>query len=74
MANYSYVVPVYYNPMSLETLMKTGEVYKQNYDQLENDYVALQDKANQFKYLSETLPEDSDARKIYEGYANELNT
>ena len=32
----------------------------------------LSQKADTFKYLSETLPEDSKARQIYEGYANGL--
>jgi len=48
--------------------------YKQEYENMEQNYEAIQDKADKFKYLSENLPEDSKARQIYEGYANDLNS
>ena len=49
------------------------EGYKDAYEKAEESYIDLTDKSDKFKYLSETLPEGSKARQIYEGYANELS-
>ena len=46
--------------------------YKEAYEKSEEQYNELSEKADKFKYLSETLPEGSKARELYEGYANDL--
>jgi len=73
MANYSLVVNSTYDPFTFDEMLKPALMYKQEYDALESGYGQIQDKADKFKYLSETLPEGSKARRIYEGYAGELN-
>lgn len=52
MANYAYVIPAYYNPLSLNDMMKGAELYKQAYNDMEEKYMDIADKAGQFKYLS----------------------
>lgn len=72
-SNYSYVIDSTFDPFSFKELVQPLEVYKEAYDAAENQYTALVDKSDAFKSLSETLPEGSKARAIYEGYSNELN-
>lgn len=50
--NYSYVIPAYYNPISLDDMMKAANIYKENYDKMEEQYVDLKNKAGTFAYLS----------------------
>ena len=71
--NYDFVVDSSFQPFSMQELLTPMMMYKEAYEQSENTYNDLTDKADKFKYLSETLPEGSQARRIYEGYANELN-
>lgn len=71
--NYSYVIDSSFKPYSFGELIQPFAIYKDAFEKAEEQYNDLTDKSDQFKYLSETLPEDSQARKIYEGYANELN-
>lgn len=73
MANFSFVVDSSYDPMSLQEMMLPWTMYKEAYDKQEETYLDLINKADKFKYLSETLPENSRARQIYEGYANDLS-
>lgn len=72
-SNYSYVVDSTFDPFSFGELVQPLEVYKEAYKEAEDRYTDLVDKTNTFKYLSETLPEGSKARAIYEGYASELD-
>lgn len=72
-SNYSYVVDSTFDPFSFGELVQPLEVYKEAYKEAEDKYIDLADKSNAFKYLSETLPEGSKARAIYEGYAGELD-
>lgn len=72
MSNYSFVVSSSFHPFSLQEMLVPLEYYKNAYDKADEQYNDLQDKSDAFKYLSETLPEDSKARQIYEGYANGL--
>lgn len=72
-SNYSYVIDSTFDPFSFKELVQPLEVYKDAYEAAETQYTNLADNANTFKYLSESLPEGSKARAIYEGYANELN-
>lgn len=73
MANFSFVVDSSYDPMSLQEMMIPWAMYKESYDKQEETYLDLINKADKFKYLSERLPENSRARQIYEGYANDLS-
>ena len=73
MANFSYVIDSSYNPFSMQEMLVPLTMYKEAYEKSEEQYMDLSDKADKFKYLSKNLPEGSAARKIYEGYAGELN-
>lgn len=71
--NYSFVVDSSFNPLSMQEILQPLAAYKDAYEKSEEAYAELADKSDKFKYLSQTLPEGSNARKIYEGYANELD-
>ena len=71
--NYSFVVDSNFSPFSMQEMLAPLAMYKDAYEKSEEAYTDLTDKADKFKYLSETLPEGSQARRIYEGYANELS-
>ena len=71
--NYDFVIDSTFNPFSMQELLTPFLSYKENFENTEAAYTDLTDKADKFKYLSETLPEGSQARKIYESYASELN-
>lgn len=63
-----------FNPyQSLQEMLVPITAYHEAYDKAEEMYSQLADKAGAFEYLSRTLPEDSAARQIYEGYANDFN-
>ena len=70
--NYSFVIDSHFQPFSLQEMLTPFAMYKDVYEKMEDEYTDLSDKADTFKYLSETLPEDSKARKLYENYANDL--
>lgn len=72
-SNYDFVVDSSFRPYSFGELVQPFAIYKDAYEKAEEQYMDLTDKSDKFKYLSETLPEGSRARQIYEGYANELN-
>ena len=71
--NYSFVVDSSFQPFSMQEMLTPLTMYKDAYDQAEAAYQDLSDKSDEFKYLSETLPKESKARQIYEGYANYLS-
>ena len=71
--NYDFVVDSSFQPFSMQEMLMPFIQYRDAYEKTEAAYEDLADKSNKFKYLSETLPEGSKARKLYEGYANELN-
>lgn len=71
--NFSYVIDSSFQPFSMQELLTPFVMYKDAYEKTEEAYNDLSSKADKFKYLSETLPEGSKGRQIYEGYANELN-
>lgn len=73
MANYDFVVDSSFKPFSLQEMLVPYTAYKDAFEKTEEAYIDLSDKSDKFKYLSETLPEGSKARKIYEGYANDLS-
>lgn len=72
--NYSFIVDSTFQPFTMQEMLTPLAMYKDVYEKSEEAYTDLTDKADKFKYLSETLPEGSRARQIYEGYANELNS
>ena len=71
--NYDFVVDSSFKPFSMQEMLVPLQLYKEEYDKTEAAYETLADKSDQFRYLSETLPEGSRARQLYEGYANELD-
>lgn len=72
MANFSYVIDSTFQPFTMQEMLVPFSAYKEAFDKTEKAYMDLSDKSDKFKYLSETLPEGSKARKLYEGYANDL--
>lgn len=72
MANYNFVVDSSFNPFSMQEMLVPFSAYKDAFEKSEEQYDTLSQGADKFKYLSETLPEGSKARQIYEGYANDL--
>ncbi len=73
MANYSFVIDSSFQPFSMQEMLVPFSAYKDAFEKSEEQYDTLAQSADKFKYLSETLPEGSKARQIYEGYANELS-
>lgn len=74
MSNYAFVVDSSYKPFSLQEMLVPFTAYKEEFEKAEAAYTDLTDKADKFKYLSETLPEGSKARQLYEGYADNLKS
>ena len=72
MPDYSFVVSPSFNPFSMQEMLVPFSAYKNAFEKSEEQYDTLSQGADKFKYLSETLPEGSKARQIYEGYANDL--
>ena len=72
MPDYSFVVSPLFNPFSMQEMLVPFSAYKDAFEKSEEQYDTLSQGADKFKYLSETLPEGSKARQIYEGYANDL--
>ena len=72
MPDYSFVVSPSFNPFSMQEMLVPLSAYKDAFEKSEEQYDTLSQGADKFKYLSETLPEGSKARQIYEGYANDL--
>ena len=72
MPDYSFVVSPSFNPFNMQEMLVPFSAYKDAFEKSEEQYDTLTQGADKFKYLSETLPEGSKARQIYEGYANDL--
>lgn len=72
MPNYAFTVDSTFQPFSMQEMLIPFSAYKDAFEKSEEQYNELSQNADKFKYLSDTLPEDSKARKIYEGYANDL--
>lgn len=70
--DYSFIIDSSFQPFSMQEMLVPFSAYKDAYEKSEEQYNDLSDKSDKFKYLSETLPEGSKARKLYEGYANDL--
>ena len=74
MANYNFVIDSHFKPFSFQELVAPFLLYKDAYDKAEEKYYQMADRSNKFKYLREILPADSRARRIYEGFANDLKS
>ena len=72
-SNYSFVIDSSFQPYSFQEMLQPYLLYKQEYEKQEAAADELARGANKFKYLSETLPEGSRSKEIYENYANELS-
>lgn len=72
MPNYGFVIDSSFSPFTMQEMLVPFTAYKDSFEKTEEAYNDLSDKSDKFKYLSETLPEGSKARDIYEGYANDL--
>lgn len=70
--DYSFIIDSTFQPFSMQEMLVPFSAYKDAFEKSEEQYNDLSDKSDKFKYLSETLPEGSKARKLYEGYANDL--
>lgn len=70
--NFSFVADSSFRPYTMDEMLKPITMYENAYEKAEEAYIDLSNKAGMFKYLSETLPENSKARQIYEGYSDEL--
>ena len=70
--NYNFVIDSSFSPLTMQEMLVPFNTYKEVFENTEKVYDDLQQKADTFKYLSTTLPEGSEARKMYEGYANDL--
>lgn len=73
MANYNYIVDASFQPFSMQEMLVPFTAYKEAFEKSEDAYDKLSE-ADDFKYLSKTLPEGSAARALYEGYANDLHS
>lgn len=71
--DYSFVIDSSFQPFSMQEMLVPFTMYKDAYEKTEEAYNDLSDKSDKFRYLSETLPEGSKARQLYEGYANDLS-
>lgn len=74
MSDYSFVIDSTFKPFSLQEMLVPFSAYKDAYEKADETYIDLTTKSDTFKYLSKKLPKDSEARKIYEGYANDLKS
>ena len=72
MPNYNFVINSSFQPFTMQEMLTPLLAYKDVFEKTEESYNDLSDKSDKFKYLSETLPEGSKARQLYEGYAGEL--
>lgn len=70
--NFDFVINSSFKPFSMEEMLTPFVQYRDAFEKTEAAYIDLAEKADAFKYLSESLPEGSKGRQIYEGYAGEL--
>ena len=74
MADYSYLTnTANFKPFSMQEMLTPFLMYKDEYEKAENSTEELS-KADEFKYLDETLPEESKARKRYDNFSKDLRS
>ena len=71
---YDFVVDNSFTPFTMQEMLVPFSAYKEEYEKEEEAYNQLTEKADTFKYLAKRLESnpDSEAAKIYKGYADEL--
>ena len=70
--NFSYVIDSSFNPFSFNEMLAPFQMYKQEYEKQEervNDRIKA---AGKFAYLADITDNDDPAKKIYQGYVNDL--
>ena len=72
--DFGFVIDSSFKPYSFQEMLAPLAMYKDLYDKTEEAYSELQQKADKFKYLADNLDPNSDAAKIYTGYAEELKS
>lgn len=74
MPNYNFAINSTYDPFTFQELLTPYVMYKEAFDKAETAYGELADKADRYKYLGQQLEgQDSEAARIYKGYAQELD-
>ena len=72
--NYDFVVDTHFRPFTMQEMLVPFNAYKDTFEKTEAAYLDLSDKADKFSYLANSLDPNSEAAKIYNGYANDLRT
>lgn len=72
MADYNFTVKNHYQPFSMQEMLTPFLMYNDAYEKVDEAYTELQRKADVFSNLAKSLPGQSKASEIYNGYANDL--
>lgn len=72
MADYNFTVRNHYQPFSMQEMLTPFLMYNEAYEKVDEAYTELQRKADVFSNLAKSLPGQSKAAEIYNGYANDL--
>ena len=72
--NYDFVIDSSFTPFTMQEMLTPVLAYKDAFEKSEAAYTELSDKADKYSYLANSLDPNSEAAKIYNGYANELRT
>lgn len=70
--NYDFVIDSSFTPFTMQEMLVPFMAYKEAFEKSEEAYTDLTTKADKFKYLAKNLDPNSEAAKIYNGYANDL--
>ena len=70
--NYDFVIDSSFTPFTMQEMLVPFMAYKDAFEKSEEAYTDLTTKADKFKYLAKNLDPNSEAAKIYNGYANDL--
>ena len=70
--NYDFVIDSSFTPFTMQEMLVPFMAYKDAFEKSEEAYTDLTTKADKFKYLASNLDPNSEAAKIYNGYANDL--
>ena len=70
--NYDFVIDSSFTPFTMQEMLVPFMAYKDAFEKSEEAYTDLSTRADKFKYLASNLDPNSEAAKIYNGYANDL--
>lgn len=70
--NYDFVIDSSFTPFTMQEMLVPFMAYKDAFEKSEEAYTDLSTRADKFKYLAKNLDPNSEAAKIYNGYANDL--